>query len=154
MNEKKILYIDMDGVLADFEHGKMKWLSTHPEHASFFAGNADFIHGIFRDLPLMEGALYGVYKLCESGKYDMFIASTAPWTNPAAAADKRYWIEKHFGNMFEKRMFITHRKDLLIGDYLIDDRLKNGAGEFKGELLHFGNGRAYPTWQSVLDKLL
>ena len=28
-------------------------------------------------------------------------------------------------------MFVTHRKDLLMGDYLIDDRLKNGAGDFK-----------------------
>ena len=35
-------------------------------------------------------------------------------------------------------MFITHRKDMLIGDYLIDDRLANGAGNFKGELLRFG----------------
>ena len=35
-------------------------------------------------------------------------------------------------------MFITHRKDLLIGDYLIDDRLANGAKDFKGKLLRLG----------------
>ena len=35
-------------------------------------------------------------------------------------------------------MIITHRKDLLIGDYLIDDRLANGAKDFKGKLLRFG----------------
>jgi 5'-nucleotidase len=28
-----------------------------------------------------------------------------------------------------------------MGDYLIDDRLKNGAGEFKGELIHFGTDK-------------
>jgi hypothetical protein len=50
---------------------------------------------------------------------------------------------------------------MLIGDYLIDDRKKNGAGEFKGELLHYGlnwegdnSPNEYPTWESVLEKLL
>jgi 5'-nucleotidase len=50
-------------------------------------------------------------------------------------------------------MFVTHRKDLLSGDYLIDDRTANGAGEFKGELLLFG-GNDYPDWNSILQKLL
>ena len=35
-------------------------------------------------------------------------------------------------------MYTTHRKDLLIGDYLIEDRLANGAKDFKGELINFG----------------
>ena len=48
---------------------------------------------------------------------------------------KRYWLEYWFGETFHKRLVTTHRKDLLVGDYLIDDRLKNGAGEFKGKLL-------------------
>ena len=58
-------------------------------------------------------------------------------------------------------MFITHRKDLLMGDYLIDDRLKNGAGDFKGKLLRFGydwendnKPNEYPDWDSILDYLL
>jgi hypothetical protein len=47
-----------------------------------------------------------------------------------------------------------------MGDYLIDDRIKNGAGEFKGELLRFGwayeteTWNEYPTWESILKKLL
>lgn len=57
-------------------------------------------------------------------------------------------------------MFITHRKDLLIGDFLIDDRLKNGAEDFKGELIRFGwdyenlKWNEYPNWNSVLNKLM
>ena len=35
-------------------------------------------------------------------------------------------------------MIITHRKDLLIGEYLIDDRLANGAEHFRGKLISFG----------------
>ena len=38
-----------------------------------------------------------------------------------------------------KRIFLTHRKDLLMGDILIDDRTANGAGEFKGKLILFKN---------------
>jgi 5'(3')-deoxyribonucleotidase len=63
------------------------------------------------------------------------------------------WIEKHFGDLFKKKMFITHRKDMLMGDYLIDDRTANGAGEFVGEHLHFGT-ESCPNWDAVLTKLL
>jgi len=91
----------------------------------------------------------------------LMIATSAPWGNPQSNSDKRFWIEDYFGNMFHKRMFITHRKDLLMGDYLIDDRIKNGAGEFSGELLRFGvdwendnKPNEYPTWDSILEKLL
>ena len=56
-------------------------------------------------------------------------------------------------------MIITHRKDLLLGDYLIDDREANGAKHFKGELISFGwayekdEWNEYPTWEDVLKKL-
>jgi 5'(3')-deoxyribonucleotidase len=98
--------------------------------------------------------------LVESGKYELLIATAAPWGNPYASTDKRYWIEKYFGRLFHKKMVITHRKDLLLGDYLIDDRTANGAGEFTGELIHFGWNyekkvwNEYPDWDSVLKKLL
>jgi 5'-nucleotidase len=89
------------------------------------------------------------------------IATASPWGNPGASSDKRFWIEEYFGNLFHKKMFITHRKDLLMGDYLIDDRIKNGAGEFSGELLRFGSDyennhkpNEYPTWDNILTKLL
>jgi 5'-nucleotidase len=101
-----------------------------------------------------------VIKLYELGKYDLFIATTAPWNNPSSFSDKRIWLEEHFGVIFKKKMFITHRKDLLIGDYLIDDRLANGAKDFKVELIHFGwnyetkSWNEYKDWESVLNKLL
>jgi len=39
------------------------------------------------------------------------------------------------------------------GDFLIDDSIKNGAGEFRGELIRFGN-TDYPNWESVVEYLL
>ena len=52
------------------------------------------------------------------------------------------------------RLILCARNDLLRGDFLIDDRLANGAGEFgthdgHGELLLFGSER-FPTWAHVL----
>lgn len=161
MSSKKVLFIDMDGVLADFQRGMTDWFDSHPHLYERHKNNPDHIHGIFRDLKPIEGAIEAVKKLYESGKYDMFIATTAPWGNPDSATDKRYWIERHFGNeMFHKRMFITHRKDMLKGDILIDDRTKNGAGEFEGQHIHFGwdyeneKWNEYPDWDSVLEELL
>jgi 5'-nucleotidase len=52
-----------------------------------------------------------------------------------------------------KKLILTHRKDLLIGDYLIDDRTKNEAAEFQGKHLHIFSD-AYPTWDSVLEELI
>lgn len=157
---KKILYIDMDGVLVDLGKEFERFFELHPYLRDRYEHNPDHIQGIFRNAPPIDGAIEGVNKLYESGKYDMFIATSAPWGNPQSSAEKRFWIEDHFATMFHKRMFVTHRKDLLIGDYLIDDRTKNGAGDFKGEHLHFGwsweteTYNKYPTWQSILDYLL
>jgi len=36
---------------------------------------------------------------------------------------------------------------------LIDDRTVNGAGEFQGVHIHFGQEK-FPNWKSVLDYLL
>ena len=47
-------------------------------------------------------------------------------------------------------MVITHRKDLCQGDYLIDDRGKNGTSEFSGEWIEFGSEK-FPDWNSVLE---
>ena len=158
---KKIVYIDMDGVLVDLGKAFDKFFTLHPYLKERYTDNPDHIQGIFRNAPPMEGAIEAVKKLHESGKYELFIATSAPWGNPQSNTDKRFWIEDYFGNIFHKKMFITHRKDLLMGDYLIDDRLKNGAGEFNGELLRFGvdwendnKPNEYPTWDSILEKLL
>ena len=159
--KKKIVYIDMDGVLVDVGKAIEDWFANHPHLKGRYETFPDHIQGLFRIAPPMKGAIEAVKKLHDSGKYELFIATSAPWGNPQSNTDKRFWIEDYFGDIFHKKMFITHRKDLLMGDYLIDDRLKNGAGEFKGKLLRFGNDwendnkpNEFPTWDSILDYLL
>ena len=150
----------MDGVLVDLHSEFDRFFYHNPNLKDRYKNNPDHIQGIFRNPPPIDGAIDAVEDLYNSGKYELFIATSAPWGNPMSASDKRFWIEDHFGKLFHKKMFVTHRKDLLMGDYLIDDRTKNGAGEFKGELLQFGWNweedkiNEYPTWESILDKLL
>ena len=77
---------------------------------------------------------------------------SAPWNAPWVWTQKREWVEKYLGKNAYKRLILSHNKHLMIGDYLIDDRTKNGAGEFKGELIQFGT-KEFPGWDSVLNYL-
>ena len=52
-----------------------------------------------------------------------------------------------------KQEHLTLLEHLSIGDYLTDDRLKKGAGQFTGEHIHFGTEK-FPDWDSVLKYLL
>ena len=146
--DTKRLFFDMDNVLVDFQSGLDK---VDKKTKQEYEGRLDEIPGIFGLMEPMKGAVEAVHKLSE--KYDVFILSTAPWKNPSAWSDKVSWVTKYFDDVFHKRMIITHRKDLCKGDYLIDDRGKNGTSEFEGEWIHFGTDR-FPDWQSVLEYLM
>ena len=145
---KKRLFFDMDNVLVDFKSGLDK---VDEQTKQEYEGRLDEIPGIFSLMDPMAGAIDAVHRLAE--KYDVFILSTAPWKNPSAWSDKVSWVTKYFDDVFHKRMVITHRKDLCKGDYLIDDRGKNGTSEFEGEWIQFGSAR-FPDWETVVSYLL
>ncbi len=147
MNKKRI-YFDMDGVLVDFESGVAKLDEATKEQ---YKGKLDEVPGIFSLMEPMPGAAEVVRLLARS--YDVFILTTSPWNNPTAASDKVQWVKKYLDDVFHKRLIITHRKDLLEGDYLIDDRDKNGAAEFKGEFIKYGS-QQFPDWEAILNHLL
>ena len=48
---------------------------------------------------------------------------------------------------------MSHHKNLNHGDFLIDDRTKNGVDSFVGEHLHFGTAR-FPNWKTVENYLM
>ena len=149
---KKILYIDMDNVLVDFPTG----IAALPnELKEAYKGNYDETPGIFSLMQPMAGAVKAVHLLAEH--YDIYILSTAPWRNPSAWSDKLEWVQKYFGKEEDsplyKRLILSHHKNLNQGDYLIDDRTKNGAENFQGELILFGS-EAYPDWEHVIKKLI
>ena len=147
-SKMKILYVDMDNVLVDFESGINR---ISPEDRQQYDGDLDEVPGIFALMDPLDEAIESFEKLSEV--YDTYILSTAPWNNPTAWSDKIKWVQKHLGKSAFKRLILSHNKNLNAGDYLIDDRLANGAGDFVGEHIHFGQDR-FPDWQAVCDYLL
>ena len=143
----KRVFIDMDNVLVDFQSGLDQ---VSEEIKKEYAGRLDEIPGLFAKMKPMPGAIEAVHELQKY--YDLFILSTAPRKNPSAWSDKVEWVTKYLDDVFHKKMIITHRKDLCQGDYLIDDRGKNGTSEFSGEWIHFGSEQ-FPDWESVLKFL-
>jgi 5'(3')-deoxyribonucleotidase len=146
----QILFIDLDGVIADFT----STMDSHPlRKIPPYDEHPDTIPNIFRSLNPIASAVFSVNKLLNSSKYEVYFLSTAPWNNPSAWTDKRLWVEDHFGDKINRRLILTHCKDLLNGDILIDDRPNNGAKDFNGLWIHFGSEK-FPDWHSVLNFLL
>ncbi len=142
---RKILYVDMDGVLVDFESGVAQ---VPPSVIAECGGRADRVPGIFSLMEPMPGAVAAYDEL--SRLFNTFVLSTAPWDNPSSWTDKVLWVKRYLGDPCTKRLILTHRKDLNRGDFLVDDRPHRGhAADFQGELLHFGSER-FPDWQAVL----
>ena len=138
----------MDGVLVD-------WASTvealPKEIRDQYAGRIDEMDGLFAMLKPLPGAIEAFELLADH--FDVYILSTPSWNNASSWSDKLLWVHRYLGQKAEKRLILSHRKDLNIGDYLIDDRLKNGADKFTGEHIHFGTSR-FPGWPSVINYLM
>ena len=145
---KKILYVDMDNVLVDFPSGISK---ISKQLQSEYEDRLDEVPDIFSLMDPLEGAIDSYKKL--SQKFDTYILSTAPWKNSSAWSDKNEWVKKYLGDVAYKRLILSHHKNLNYGDYLIDDRLANGANLFEGEHIHFGSDK-FPDWSSVCSYLL
>ena len=149
-NDMKIIYIDLDGVIADFEKGRRE----HPlSDVTPYKGRPDKLPGVYENLTPIKGAIDAVNILLNNSNFDVYFLSTAPWDNPEAWTHKRLWIAKYFDEkLIRKRLILSHHKHLLIGDYLIDDRRFNGASEFQGIWLKFGS-EEIPDWKAVLSHI-
>lgn len=144
---KKRVYFDMDNVIVDFQSGLDK-VDDATKRA--YEGHLDDIPDLFGLMEPMPGAIEALHRIAEH--YDCYILTTAPWANPLSWADKVRWVTEHLDDLFHKRLIVSHHKDLLIGDYLVDDRSKNGACEFRGKWIQFGSPE-FPDWAAVEDYL-
>jgi 5'-nucleotidase len=145
-NQKR-LYIDMDNVVVDFPSAfanySQEFLDAHPEK--------DEIEGIFSKMQPVAGAIDAVEKLYRY--FDIYFLSTASFMNPSAWSGKVKWIQKHFPIVGYKRLILTHHKNLNKGDYLIDDRTRNGVLGFEGTHIHFKES-SEETWQKITEYLI
>jgi len=140
---KKIMYIDMDGVISDFSR-EHKILEEEQGRAI----HRPDLHVDYGKLQAIPGAKDALIKLNKD--FDIFIASTPPWSRPDMWAAKRRWIEQHFPYL-KRKLILTHRKDLLIGDVLIDDSRWRGQPDFQGTWIWFGHNQRCLDWPSTLE---
>jgi 5'-nucleotidase len=151
---KELLFIDMDGVLVDFVSSILKYYpdfnglpeSRRREITAELSGQP----GFFTSMEPMPGAIEAYRKL--SRHYDIYILSTPDWQGVHSWTEKRIWVEKHLGELAYKKLILSHNKGLFTGRALIDDRIRNGVENFKGEHIHFGT-KKFPGWPEVLQYL-
>ena len=141
--DKYRVFIDMDGVISDFEKAA-KNLALEKEPLKLSRPDL-FVN--YRNLDVVEGAIEAVAKL--NADHDVFIASTPPWTRPEVWGHKREWIEEHFPYL-KRKIILTHRKDLLIGDILIDDSRFRGQPDFQGEWYWFNKNWNNRNWEACI----
>lgn len=135
------LYLDCDGVLADFETGAAAVLGMHPKAfekrhgiGRFWAKLArapDFYFG----LPLLDGAT----ELFEAVKHlDPIILTGLPQGNWAADQKVR-WAARYFpGTRIITTMARDKRKHAKAGDVLVDDQIRHAHlwEEASGVFIH------------------
>lgn len=149
---RKTLYIDLDGVTADFmAYLRIKASKLGLSDDDFYEKKLYREEGFYANLPLMEGAKEAIEKLDK--KYYIVFLSAPSWNGTYSWSEKRIWVEKHFGKKFEKRLDLSYRKGLYMGHYLIDDNTWYGADDFIGEHIHFGKD-PYKKWSDILKYLL
>jgi 5'-nucleotidase len=140
---RKVLFIDMDNVLVDFPSA---FSQLSPQTLAQYEARLDEVPGIFSKMAPMPGALDAFREL--ASLFDTYILSTAPWKSPSAWSDKPLWVQRYLGEKAYRRLILSHHKNLNHGDFLVDDRTKNGADQFSGELILFGS-EPFPDWPAV-----
>lgn len=147
MKTKKVLLVDMDGVMCDFDKAKTEAIAKVPEilHPQC---QMDF----FRKLEPIRNAIKVINNLRKH--FEVFILTSPSIKNPLSYTEKMLWVQDHFDRDMVERLIITKHKELVEGDFLIDDRPKhNGAIREGRELIHFGS-ESFPDWASVYKYLM
>ena len=124
------LYLDLDGVMADFDaHFPNEFGADHRAMADDAMWERINAHpSYFEDMPMCEGAA-DFFELVRH--YDPIILTACPRTNyQNVAMQKRRWVRRHLGDCTMLPVMGGHNKWLFMhepGDVLIDDYAKNCA---------------------------
>lgn len=141
--EKKTIYVDLDGVLADIAKQRDKRLAQNPDMKYPQA-----TYGFFMEMEQIPDGVAAVKALDDH--FDVWFLSAPSWKNPMCAAEKTYWIQKNFGIEWAEKLILCSDKSKCKGEYLIDDNATGrGQDKFKGELILFTG-----DWVSVFEYII
>lgn len=160
MIKKKILHIDMDGVTCEFMTEIINKFpsicetddKTRESIIDYFLEVNPRYFGTLEPIP---GAIDAIHYL--SDYFEIYFLTTPARNCAHSYMDKKLWLDQHIFDhkkISDKKLIMTHNKGLLMGDYLIDDRIANGVAEFQGKHLHFGEDKDFPTWKDIIDFLI
>lgn len=82
--------------------------------------------------------------------YNVYIVVAAPSADPSYMAEAQRWIDEFINTPAHNHVIFTNRKDLIYGDYLIDPSADNGAEDFMGTLIKFGDD-TFKTWEEIME---
>ncbi len=156
MLNKKIILIDQDGVLADYqaslhvilrrEHPKGPWLpltalrhhdteKNYPDEWKDTIEEIVLRKGFYRNLAPIAGGREALEHLLSLG-HEVRICTAPKRKYRNCTLEKLEWIEEHLGQTWVERTIITRDKTFVVGDILIDD--KPGI-----------TGKHTPSWEHI-----
>lgn len=136
-----IFYIDMDHTFCDFAGHRSVWQAfAHTETETKYPWS---MKGFFESIPPMPGAIEYWDKW--SGRLDLYFLTRPSMLNRHSYSEKANWVYKHLGQPALDKLILSPRKDLLVGDVLIDDHDGNGQASFGGRWWRFGSD-GYADW--------
>lgn len=148
MSNKPIIYIDMDHTFCDFASHREVWqkfATTETEKKFPWS-----MRGFFESIPPMPNAFDFWNEWFD--KCELYFLTRPSLLNRHSYTEKANWVFKHLGQDALEKLILSPRKDLLIGDILIDDYGGNGQSEFTGEWWQFASEK-YKNWDSCNKEL-
>lgn len=157
MMKQKIILVDMDGVLSDFEGEFLKrWRKQYPDHLHIplkerklhalteeypkeLTETVRLIYrepGFFRSLPEIAGGKEALSRMEDMG-HRVFICTSPVRYYENCVVEKYHWIAERFGYEWTKKIILTKDKTLVYGDFLIDDKPEH-------------TGMIKPFWEHIL----
>lgn len=155
------VFLDMDGVIVDFE-GYLRSANSliDPKAPALTGDDIKRSRGAYLNMWPIAGALDGVRSIIGMG-FDVWLATKPPTGISWAYGDKAAWVFKHLPEL-KRKLILTHDKGLLgcEADFLVDDwPHRANCDAFSGSLVQFGGDNTHPTaswvngWPALLDLL-
>ena len=144
MAEKVIIYVDLDDTLCAYNKAYESSVIQNPEILY-----PQSQKGFYQSLDPLKDAVSVFKWLCDQSNFDVYILSAPSLYNPLCYSEKRFWVEQRLGFEYVHRLIISYHKNLLKGDYLIDDRSEGRGQElFSGVLVQYGREQ-FKNWLDV-----